>query len=68
MKRKRQTRFISLTTYLSISFFVLLQEIAKEWWDKHLLRNNSKIVNIFHGQVRVQITCSEGHVVCTMKN
>ena len=41
---------------------VSLQEIAKEWWDKYLLRNNSEIVNIFHGQVRVQITCSKGHV------
>ena len=32
--------------------------IAEELWGKYRLRNDSEIVNLFHGQVRVQTTCT----------
>ncbi|XP_071094049.1 ubiquitin carboxyl-terminal hydrolase 32-like isoform X1 [Haliotis cracherodii] len=39
------------------------EEVALEAWDNHLLRNQSIIVDLFHGQLRSQVRCQEcGHV------
>ena len=34
------------------------EDAAKRWWEKHLLRENSIIVDLFHGQFKSTITCS----------
>lgn len=34
------------------------EEASKRWWEKHLLRENSIIVDLFHGQFRSTITCN----------
>ena len=34
------------------------EEASKRWWQKHLLRENSIIVDLFHGQFRSTITCN----------
>ena len=36
---------------------------AKRFWDLHLLRNDSVVVDLFHGQYRSTITCPECHKV-----
>jgi ubiquitin C-terminal hydrolase len=36
---------------------------AKRFWDLHLMRNDSVIVDLFHGQYRSTITCPECHRV-----
>ena len=33
------------------------EELAKEFWEKHLARNNSVIVDHFHGQIKSQLQC-----------
>ncbi|KAJ8312078.1 hypothetical protein KUTeg_009451 [Tegillarca granosa] len=39
------------------------EEVAEEAWDNHLLRNQSIIVDLFHGQLKSQVRCQEcGHV------
>lgn len=36
--------------------------VAQEAWDNHLLRNQSVIVDLFHGQLKSQVKCKEcGH-------
>ncbi|XP_060562624.1 ubiquitin carboxyl-terminal hydrolase 32-like [Ruditapes philippinarum] len=36
--------------------------VAQEAWDNHLLRNQSVIVDLFHGQLKSQVRCKEcGH-------
>jgi len=32
-------------------------EVSSESWSNHLARNNSKIVDLFHGQLRSTVTC-----------
>jgi hypothetical protein len=39
------------------------ESAAKRFWDLHLLRNDSVIVDLFHGQYRSTITCPECHRV-----
>ena len=41
------------------------QTIALEWWEKHLKRNDSFIVLLFHGQNKVGTICTRNpsHVV-----
>ncbi len=34
------------------------EEASKRWWEKHLLRENSIIVDLFHGQFKSTITCN----------
>jgi ubiquitin carboxyl-terminal hydrolase 4/11/15 len=34
------------------------EDAAKRWWEKHLLRENSIIVDLFHGQFKSTITCN----------
>ncbi|XP_064618756.1 ubiquitin carboxyl-terminal hydrolase 32-like [Lineus longissimus] len=39
------------------------EEVAKEAWENHLLRNKSVIVDLFHGQLKSQVRCIEcGHI------
>lgn len=38
-----------------------LQEIANEYWNVHLARNTSKIVDIFCGQLRSHLVCPNCH-------
>lgn len=39
------------------------EEVAQEAWENHLLRNQSIIVDLFHGQLKSQVRCKEcGHV------
>ncbi|XP_041349176.1 ubiquitin carboxyl-terminal hydrolase 32-like [Gigantopelta aegis] len=39
------------------------EEVAREAWDNHLLRNQSVIVDLFHGQLKSKVKCQEcGHV------
>ena len=33
------------------------EEASKRWWEKHLMRENSIIVDLFHGQFKSTITC-----------
>ena len=33
------------------------EEASKRWWEMHLLRENSIIVDLFHGQFKSTITC-----------
>lgn len=33
------------------------EEASKRWWETHLSRENSIIVDLFHGQYKTQITC-----------
>jgi ubiquitin C-terminal hydrolase len=35
------------------------EEIAKRSWDYHLARNNSVIVDLFQGQFKSKLVCSE---------
>lgn len=35
------------------------REIAKLWWEKHLERNQSIIVDLLHGQYRSEVRCKE---------
>ncbi|XP_064398355.1 ubiquitin carboxyl-terminal hydrolase 15-like isoform X3 [Halichondria panicea] len=35
------------------------QDIAEEWWHKHLQRNQSMIVKLFQGQLRTTLECSK---------
>jgi hypothetical protein len=39
------------------------ESAAKRFWDLHLRRNDSVIVDLFHGQYRSTITCPECHRV-----
>ena len=34
------------------------EDASKRWWEKNLLRENSIIVDLFHGQFKSTITCS----------
>jgi ubiquitin carboxyl-terminal hydrolase 4/11/15 len=34
------------------------EEASKRWWEKHLMRENSIIVDLFHGQFKSTITCN----------
>ena len=34
------------------------EDASKRWWEKHLLRENSIIVDLFHGQFKSTITCN----------
>ena len=40
------------------------EEVSKIWWDKHLKRENSIIVDLFHGQFKSTISCNICHQVC----
>jgi ubiquitin carboxyl-terminal hydrolase 4/11/15 len=40
-----------------------LQEVAKEAWDNYLKRNDSIIVDIFHGLLKSTLICPECHKV-----
>lgn len=40
-----------------ILFFFFLQEVAKEAWENHRLRNDSIIVDIFHGLFKSTLVC-----------
>ncbi|XP_066297333.1 ubiquitin carboxyl-terminal hydrolase 32-like isoform X2 [Branchiostoma lanceolatum] len=33
------------------------EEVAKEAWDNHLMRNRSIVVDLFHGQLKSQVSC-----------
>ncbi|XP_039266977.2 ubiquitin carboxyl-terminal hydrolase 32-like [Styela clava] len=35
------------------------EEVAQEAWENHLMRNQSVIVDLFHGQIRSQVRCME---------
>ncbi|KAL8573322.1 hypothetical protein ACOMHN_032784 [Nucella lapillus] len=41
------------------------QEVAREQWENHLLRNQSVIVDLFHGQLRSKVRCKECSTVST---
>ncbi|XP_076452524.1 ubiquitin carboxyl-terminal hydrolase 32-like isoform X2 [Babylonia areolata] len=41
------------------------QEVAREQWENHLLRNQSIIVDLFHGQLRSKVRCKECSTVST---
>ncbi|CAI9715032.1 ubiquitin carboxyl-terminal hydrolase 32-like [Octopus vulgaris] len=39
------------------------EEVAQEAWENHILRNQSIVVDLFHGQLKSQVRCKEcGHV------
>ena len=40
------------------------EEVSKLWWDKHLKRENSIIVDLFHGQFKSTISCNTCHQIC----
>ena len=40
------------------------EEVSKIWWEKHLKRENSIIVDLFHGQFKSTISCNICHEVC----
>ena len=40
------------------------EEVSKIWWEKHLKRENSIIVDLFHGQYKSTISCNDCHRVC----
>ena len=40
-----------------IFLYSYLKEMADELWRRHLSRNDSKIVEIFHGQIKSVIKC-----------
>ena len=40
------------------------EEVSKIWWDKHLKRENSIIVDLFHGQFKSTISCNICHRIC----
>lgn len=41
-------------------------EASKRWWNNHILRENSIIVDLFHGQYKSVITCPEcNHISIT---
>ena len=43
---------------IPVNFAVLaMKEIADELWRRHLIRNDSKIVEIFHGQIKSVMKC-----------
>ena len=35
------------------------EEVSKVWWEKHLKRENSIIVDLFHGQFKSTISCNK---------
>ena len=35
------------------------EEVSKIWWEKHLKRENSIIVDLFHGQFKSNISCNK---------
>ena len=35
------------------------EEVSKIWWEKHLKRENSIIVDLFHGQFKSTISCNK---------
>lgn len=41
------------------------QEVAREQWENHLLRNQSIIVDLFHGQLRSKVRCKECSTIST---
>ena len=40
------------------------EEVSKIWWEKHLKRENSIIVDLFHGQFKSTISCNICHRIC----
>lgn len=46
-------------TYLYYFNFVLIQVVAEEAWENHLKRNDSIIVDIFHGLFKSTLVCPE---------
>ena len=38
------------------------EEVSKIWWDKHLKRENSIIVDLFHGQFKSTLSCNLFHL------
>ena len=42
------------------------EEVSKIWWDKHLKRENSIIVDLFHGQFKSTLSCNLFHQVCVL--
>ena len=40
------------------------EEVSKIWWEKHLKRENSIIVDLFHGQFKSTISCNVCHRIC----
>ena len=40
------------------------EEVSKIWWEKHLKRENSIIVDLFQGQFKSTISCNICHQVC----
>ena len=42
---------------MTIIFILVLKEMADELWRRHLIRNDSKIVELFHGQIKSVLKC-----------
>ena len=40
------------------------EEVSKKWWEKHLKRENSIIVDLYHGQFKSTISCNYCNRVC----
>ena len=51
-----------IVTHLALFYFTCVVNHFQAW-DNHLLRNQSVIVDLFHGQLKSQVRCKEcGHV------
>lgn len=48
--------------------FDKLQAVAKESWENHLQRNNSVIVDIFHGLFKSTLVCPDCNKVSVMQS
>ena len=48
-----------LTSCCHLPFFFFYQIVAKEAWTNHRLRNDSIIVDIFHGLFKSTLVCPE---------
>jgi ubiquitin carboxyl-terminal hydrolase 4/11/15 len=56
LNRVKSKPYLQLTEKLSTETD---EEAAKRWWDVHIKRENSIIVDLFHGQYKSTITCPE---------
>jgi len=56
LNRVKSKPYLQLTEKLSNETD---EEAAKRWWDVHIKRENSIIVDLFHGQYKSTITCPE---------
>ena len=58
---------LTYNTYIctpELFYNFLTQEIAKEAWDKYLLRNRSVVVSLFQGQYKSTLVCPTCKKVC----